>query len=321
MIVGPHHPSAPYLLLGGERFLQSAERHSDDRDLDALRRRPAGQLERGLHLVDPEGVGDICGKQLGMLAGELVGGTQHRATVQCHTGFQGQVVAQHRAHADRVAVVVGHTEVEDGAAERGRFDRMAERGDLVADGLDDDVRPVVWVQVAHPAVACRADHGVDAELLGDAVAVDRVDAGDMARAQSLCRIGEQQPDRALPDDGDVAALECRATARAHRAHRPGAAAPRHAAGSVRDRMAPTRRRRSTTYSIKPSNPEAQPTTRSPTPWLRWRLAITSPTISWIGKPSISAALVPASPGSLPFAPRKPGRSLPHTPAARNRSST
>ena len=60
------------------------------------------------------------------------------------------------------------------------------------------------VQMAHPAVAGGADDGVDAELLADAVAVDGVDAGDVAGAQSLCRIGEQQPDRALPDDGDVA---------------------------------------------------------------------------------------------------------------------
>ncbi len=50
----------------------------------------------------------------------------------------------------------------------------------MADGLDHDVGPVVRLQMAHPPVAGRADHGVDAELLADRVAVDRVDAGDLA---------------------------------------------------------------------------------------------------------------------------------------------
>jgi len=45
------------------------------------------------YLVDTEAVGDICGEQLGMLAGELVGGTEYAPTVECHTGFEGQIVA------------------------------------------------------------------------------------------------------------------------------------------------------------------------------------------------------------------------------------
>ena len=102
------------------------------------------------------------------------------------------------------AVVVRDTEVEHRAAERGRLDRMAERRDLVADGFDDDVGSVVGIQVAHPAVAGGADDGVDAELLGDTVAVDRIHAGDDARARSLRRVREQQPDRTLADHRDMA---------------------------------------------------------------------------------------------------------------------
>ena len=52
-----------------------------------------------------------------------------------------------------------------------------------------------------------------------------------------------------------------------------------------------------TRSISPSNPDAQPTTRSPGRCSGCRLAITSPATSWIGKPSFSAALRPSSPGS------------------------
>ena len=150
-----------------------------------------------------------AGKQLGMLAGELVGGGQHPPTLQCHTGFQRQVVAQHRPHADRVAVVVCDTEIEDRPTECRRFDRVAECRDLMADGLDDDVRPIVAFQLAHPPVAGGPDDRVDAELLGDGVAVDGVDSGDATGTRSLCRIGEQQPDRPLPDHGDVQTLELR----------------------------------------------------------------------------------------------------------------
>ena len=128
---------------------------------------------------------------------------EHPPPVQRHTGFQGQVVAQHRAHADRVAVVVGHTEVEHRAAERRRLDRVAERRDLMPDRLDHDVGLVVRRQVAHPPVAGGAHHGVDAERRADVVAVDRVDAGDVCGARGLGDIGEQQADRALADDRDV----------------------------------------------------------------------------------------------------------------------
>src|SRR4029077_9130492 len=91
-------------------------------------------------------------------------------------------------HADRVAVVVGHSEVEDGAAERGRLDGVPERGDLMADGLNDDVGPVVSVQMAHPAVTRRTDDGVVAELLSDSVTVDRIHARDVAGAHRLFRL-------------------------------------------------------------------------------------------------------------------------------------
>ena len=55
----------------------------DDRDLDALGCRPAGELERGLHVVDAEGVGEVCGKQLGMRAGEpsALHSTRRRSSV------------------------------------------------------------------------------------------------------------------------------------------------------------------------------------------------------------------------------------------------
>ena len=59
-----------------------------------------------------------------MLSGELAGEVQHPPTVKRHTGFQCQVVAQHGAHTDRIAVVVGDAEVKDGATGTGGFDRV-----------------------------------------------------------------------------------------------------------------------------------------------------------------------------------------------------
>ena len=77
-----------------------------------------------------------------MFGGEFVGEFEHPWTIKRHTGFQREVAAQHGAHADRVAVVVGHAEVEHRAAGRSGFDRMAQGGHLMADGFDHDVRPV-----------------------------------------------------------------------------------------------------------------------------------------------------------------------------------
>ena len=55
----------------------------DDRYLDAFGRRPAGQFERGLHLVDAERVGEIARSRLGMLAGKAsaASSTRRRSSV------------------------------------------------------------------------------------------------------------------------------------------------------------------------------------------------------------------------------------------------
>src|SRR6476661_163795 len=81
----------------------SRERSSwDERDLDALRRWPAREFERGLNVSDADGVRQIGGQQIRMGPGELVGECEHPSPVKRYTRFQCQVVAQHRAHADRV---------------------------------------------------------------------------------------------------------------------------------------------------------------------------------------------------------------------------
>lgn len=102
-----------------------------------------------------------------MLADELVGGTEDSASIERHTRLEGQVVAQHRAHADRIAVVVGYSEIEDRPAHRRGIDRVTKGGDLMADGLDHDIRPIAGLQTAHPPVAGGAHDRVDPELLAD----------------------------------------------------------------------------------------------------------------------------------------------------------
>src|SRR5690349_11132413 len=134
-----------------------------------------------------------------MLADEVVRRVQHTSAIERHAGLEGQVLAQHGSHADRVDVVVWHAEIEDGAAECCGLDGVAERRDLVSDGLDHDVGPVARIEMADPAVARGAHDGVDTEVLSDSVAVDGVYTGDVPGTENLCGIGEQQPYGALPD--------------------------------------------------------------------------------------------------------------------------
>jgi len=144
-----------------------------------------------------------------MFGGEFTGQLQHSAPVKCHTGFQGQVFAQHKAHANRIGLVIGNTEVKDSAAGGGGFDRMPQGGHLVADSFDDDIGAVAGGQSAHPAVAGRTHRLVDSECRCVACAVDGIDPGDAPRAGRFGDVGEQQADGALADDRDVPAGQLR----------------------------------------------------------------------------------------------------------------
>src|ERR1700730_13627228 len=116
----------------------------------------------------------VC-EQLRVLAGERVSTLKHSTSIKRHTGFERQVVAKYRAHADRVTVVIGDPEIEHRAAERSRLNRVAQCRDLMAHRFYHDVRPVIWRQVTHPSVAGGTDNGVDAEILAEDIAIDWVD--------------------------------------------------------------------------------------------------------------------------------------------------
>ena len=164
--------------------------------------------------------------------------------------------------------------------------------------------------MTHPPVAGRADHGVDAERLADLVAVDGIDAGDVFGPCTpwphTRTAGRSNPDRGSRRGVPVG----RATARRRTERRPAAAVRPRVVGSARGRTELTRCRR------RPPVPSAR---RSPTPSRRHGrpaggpdggLRRTSPTTSWMGKPCISAAQIPVSPGSRPLRTPEAGKVAP-----------
>ena len=157
--------------------------------------------------------------------------------------------------------------------------------------------------------------------LATRIAVDRVDTGDAAGTRSLCRIGEQQPDRALTDHGDVQTLELRKLLEAYSTQASGCSATACCGVRARVEAAPTRHRR------RPRIPSCR---RSPRPSRRRGRRFRCSGACW--RPPLRRSRGSESRPSPRHSFRcrreagpshrgSPGRSLPHTPAARNRSST
>lgn len=194
----------------------------------------------------------------------------------------------------------------------------------MSDGLDDDIGLARRFQVPDPTIARGPDGMINPEPGADRRTVHRIDTGDPSGTERLCHIGEQQSDRALADDRHVAAFQIRQllervedtgqrlqTDRQLRGqsrvvgHQPVAAGD-HAAHQTVEARSPT-------HHTLPGR------------WSGWRLASTSPAISWIGNPVISAAQHPVSPATCPGCREIPGdrcrRSRrPENPAAPGRRS-
>ena len=263
---------------------------------------PAGQLECRLHLVGAERVSEV-GPAIGMLGRERIGPIQDPPAIQRHTRFQSQVVAQHGSHTDRVTVVVGHPEVEHRAPGRGGLDGVAECRDLMADRLDDDVGPVV--------AGVRTQRSLVARTAVSTPNFRRCRRGRPDRRRSrvgrrrLSRRRRTAARRALADDADVATVQVGQLLEGieHAGQRLQADG---VCGVQPESKAPTVSvgHHAFHQPVEPRCP-AHDAIAGRCDDAGWRC--TSPTTSWIGKPSISAPLPPGR-RALPCAPgRRVGR--------------